>query len=202
MIEFLKVSWRYLSWLYPFPRSLIYTQEGELLSKWAGGCEALVEIGAYEGAAAVPIRRAMSSRGTLHLIDPFVPDSIGAHKQARKWMAKYNVARVKNGRVIWHEDFSYDVAKKWSEPIDFLFIDGDHTESACERDWLDWSTHVKVGGVVLFHDARLGLGDGTYFDGWSGPTNVVNKYFRGPHALSNWSIQDEALTIVVVQRKA
>jgi predicted O-methyltransferase YrrM len=41
-----------------------------------------------------------------------------------------------------------------SEPIDFLFIDGDHTFDGLKRDWEAWSTLIKRGGVVGLHDSR------------------------------------------------
>ena len=39
---------------------------------------------------------------------------------------------------------------------DLVFIDGDHSEAGCERDWSGWSGFVAVGGRVVFHDARAG----------------------------------------------
>ena len=40
-----------------------------------------------------------------------------------------------------------------SEPIDLLFVDGDHREEGVRADFEHWSPHVRVGGHVLFHDA-------------------------------------------------
>lgn len=36
--------------------------------------------------------------------------------------------------------------------IDFLFIDGDHTYEGAKRDWEMYSSLVKPGGIVAFHD--------------------------------------------------
>jgi predicted O-methyltransferase YrrM len=36
--------------------------------------------------------------------------------------------------------------------VDFLFIDGDHTESGVERDYRDYVEFVRPGGLVAFHD--------------------------------------------------
>jgi len=36
--------------------------------------------------------------------------------------------------------------------FDFAFIDGDHTYEGVRADWLAWSTLVRPGGVVAFHD--------------------------------------------------
>jgi hypothetical protein len=36
--------------------------------------------------------------------------------------------------------------------VDFLFIDGDHTEAGVERDYRDYVGFVRPGGLVAFHD--------------------------------------------------
>ena len=36
--------------------------------------------------------------------------------------------------------------------VDFLFIDGDHSYSAVESDYLNYEPFVRSGGVVAFHD--------------------------------------------------
>jgi len=38
------------------------------------------------------------------------------------------------------------------ELVDFLFIDGDHTEKGAEQDFNDYSGLVRPGGIIAFHD--------------------------------------------------
>jgi len=38
------------------------------------------------------------------------------------------------------------------ELVDFLFIDGDHTEVGAEADFDDYRAFVKSGGIIAFHD--------------------------------------------------
>ena len=38
------------------------------------------------------------------------------------------------------------------EPVDFLFIDGDHTEKGVEQDYNDYKHLVRPGGLIAFHD--------------------------------------------------
>lgn len=185
---------------YPLPRDLCFPEEKPLFMRWARGKKRLVEIGVFEGASASLFRSVMDPKGSIWLIDPFVPDSRNPHLRARKIFAWLNVARVRNGETVWFKDYSYNVVGQKRDPIDFLFIDGDHTEVACLRDWQDWSPFVEVGGIVIFHDARFGTSDGKYWDGWEGPTNVVNRLFRGSERLPNWQIVEEVRTAVVVQR--
>lgn len=52
----------------------------------------------------------------------------------------------------------------------------------------------------MFHDARFGRGEGGHWDGWPGPSHVVNELFRGPNKMPDWEIVDEAGTVVAVKR--
>ncbi len=38
------------------------------------------------------------------------------------------------------------------EKVDFLFIDGDHTEVGVEQDYNDYHHLVRSGGIIAFHD--------------------------------------------------
>lgn len=55
------------------------------------------------------------------------------------------------------------------QPIDFLFIDGDHTEDGVQRDYELYRGLVRPGGLIAFHDIveRQPL-----------PTNQVYRFWR------------------------
>lgn len=44
------------------------------------------------------------------------------------------------------------VARSWRTPLQFLFIDGGHTEEAAQRDFDGWARWVAVGGALVIHD--------------------------------------------------
>ncbi len=44
------------------------------------------------------------------------------------------------------------VAKYWSTPISFLFIDGGHGAEPARLDYLGWTPHVVPGGLLAIHD--------------------------------------------------
>lgn len=51
------------------------------------------------------------------------------------------------------EEFVERVASELDEQsVDFLFIDGDHTESGVEQDFEMYKQFVRPGGLVAFHD--------------------------------------------------
>lgn len=51
---------------------------------------------------------------------------------------------------------SLSVAKGWTEPLDLVFIDGDHSLEGCYSDIVHWMPHLKKGGRMLGHDAVPG----------------------------------------------
>jgi hypothetical protein len=170
--------------------------EHEALKKWATGRSSLVEIGVAEGASAVALREAMSSDGTLWLIDPFHLSRI-RYLNAVKRAAHRVVEGCQNGRVIWIEEFSSVAANSWKCPIDFLFMDGDHSETSVWQDWEKWHRFLVSGGTVVFHDAA------TFPGGWTqehwGPVRLVDQLFR-ERALPGWRIVQQVDSLVVVER--
>ena len=170
--------------------------EEAILKKYASGCKRIVEIGVAEGASALELRRVADSKATLYLIDPYLPGRIPGLNFA-KFVAHLYVNSCHNAIVDWIEDFSYNASKVWHKPIDFLFIDGDHSYEGCLQDWQDWNQFVAPGGIVAFHDARL------FPNGWtninSGPVRLINELFRNKHN-SSWKILEEIDSLVVIQR--
>jgi predicted O-methyltransferase YrrM len=187
------------------PRTMHSEAEAELLTRLGRDAGCVVEIGVYEGSSAVALARVMRRGQELHLIDPFghhagaLPPGWGATEHAsRRVVAR--AARGDGPSVHWHVAFSFDVAPRWSAPIDLLFIDGDHLEAGVQRDWDDWHGFIAPGGHVLFHDARQGREHGR---GLPGPTAVVDRLLRGPDGPPpGWAIAAEVDRTVAVRRAA
>jgi len=53
------------------------------------------------------------------------------------------------------------------EPLDFLFIDGDHSAAGVLRDFEDYAPLVRPGGLIALHDIRRDE------KGWSGDVHRV-----------------------------
>jgi predicted O-methyltransferase YrrM len=171
--------------------------EHAAIRRWAAGRSTLVEIGVAEGVSAMALREGMLDDGTLYLIDPFhLSRAPGLNFLKRA--AHRAVGSCRRGEVVWLEKFSQEAARTWNAPIDLLLIDGDHSESAVERDWNDWSRFVKPGGVVIFHDARV------FENGWPspewGPVRLVNRLFRSGQN-EDWTIVEEVHSLCVVERR-
>ena len=191
------------------PPRLMHTKtEADLLGELAAGRRVAVEIGVYEGSSALVLARHLPVDGVLHLIDPFV-DSRGlrAGWRGNAWASKRVVDRALRERggpaVRWHVARSQDVGRGWAEPVDLVFIDGDHALESCREDWELFSPWVKPGGVVVFHDARMDKPGGEGLPGEGGvhgPTTLVDELFRGPGAIGGWRIAADVQTTVAVER--
>jgi len=171
-------------------------EEHRALKKWAAGKTNLVEIGVAEGASAVALREAMAPNGKLLLIDPFHLSRFQSINATRR--AAHNaVERCRNGSVVWMERFSNEAVKEWNGPIDFLFIDGDHSDSGVRQDWDQWHRFVAPGGIVGFHDAALFPGGWTQPD-W-GPVKLVDELFRS-NSSPDWRFVEQVDSLVVIER--
>ena len=126
------------------------------LAKHATDRKKLIEIGVWHGVNTRKFREVMSSGGTLYAVDPFPPGRFG-----KSWQKKitHREARMSaNGKIVWLEQYSDKAFEAFmeldGEPIDFMFIDGDHSYEGVQTDWQLWSPLVVPGGVVALHDSR------------------------------------------------
>ena len=74
---------------------------------------------------------------------------------------------VKMARVDSQTPEALEAAQAFFDgPLDFLFIDGDHSAIGVRSDWTTFSPLVQNGGLVAFHDID------------SGPSNGVEALWR------------------------
>ena len=67
-------------------------------------------------------------------------------------------------------DFRAQVARELNNTkVDFLFIDGDHTEEGVTADYMEYKEFVRPGGLIAFHDI---------VESQPLPTNQVNRLWK------------------------
>jgi predicted O-methyltransferase YrrM len=66
-------------------------------------------------------------------------------------------------------------------PIDFLFIDGDHTYSGIKRDFEMYAPLVRHGGIIAFHDIVTRVAQHEVYIFW----NEVKLRFRHQELIQN-----------------
>jgi predicted O-methyltransferase YrrM len=167
--------------------------EGQLLERSAAGARSLVEIGIAEGGSAWHLRRSMDPQGTLTLIDTY-PAVLGMNMS--RIIARRLVDGVDRGIVEWLRTRSDEAVHGWNRPIDFLFIDGDHSYEAVARDFEDWSPHVLPEGTIAFHDALTGA---SWMDESFGSARFVSE-LNG--ADGEWRMVEGVDSLAVFRRRA
>lgn len=114
------------------------------LSKKTKGAGTIVEIGTCSGKSTIALAYAQKEKNG-HKMDTIdireLPDI-----QSNLYQA--GVSDFVN-RIIGR---SSAVAKQWLEPIEILFIDGDHRYIGIVSDIKSWSDKVLAGGMMVFHD--------------------------------------------------
>jgi predicted O-methyltransferase YrrM len=121
--------------------------------------QSVVEIGSYCGGSTVVIARTAARRvpgARVFAIEPFSAD--GARYQ-RNYEALFdaNVADWGVGSTIQKvRKLSDEAALEWKDPIDFLYVDGDHSYEGVVRDIRNFVPFVRDGGVFAFHDYKPG----------------------------------------------
>lgn len=118
----------------------------------------IVEIGVHQGYSLETWRKAFKPEIAIG-IEPFTEF---LDKVAIVSPIEIIKGRSEEQRVI-------DVIKeRTGSKIDFLFIDGDHSYEAVKRDYENYSTMVRKGGIIAIHDVTLE----------TNPTVSVFKFWR------------------------
>jgi predicted O-methyltransferase YrrM len=113
-----------------------------------------VEIGSYYGASASfiasGIRRSRVG-GTLYCVDTWQNDTMP--DWSRDTFERFSAnTRPYRDIIVPLRGKSTEVAKCFNEPVDFLFIDGDHSYEAVKADVRAWLPKLSSNAVIVFHD--------------------------------------------------
>jgi len=114
-----------------------------------------VELGSWMGASAIPVARAIRRwSGALTCVDTWsgtVGHAGGAPMMV--WSFARNVFEAGvAGNVRMIAAPSVEAARWWREPIDYLYVDADHSYEAVIADLHAWVPHVRPGGLIVGDD--------------------------------------------------
>ena len=149
----MKVLSHYIAWTIGLVPATTQTTSAErdCLARYATGRRRLVEIGVWHGVTTKRLRAAMHAQGVLSAVDPFPVGRLGFSVQQH--IAHREVDSIANGQVAWLRTTGAAAARD-HQSVDFVFIDGDHSEHGLLADWRAWSPLVEAGGIVALHDSR------------------------------------------------
>jgi predicted O-methyltransferase YrrM len=148
--------------------------EGKLLNRLAARCArgVIVEIGSWKGKSTCWL--AKDSKVPIYAIDPHT-GSEEHHRDLGKVATFAEFKRNLSSLGLWNRvtpivKRSVDATSDVQEPIELLFIDGDHSYEAVKSDFENWFAKVSIGGVVAFHDTI----------GWEGPQRLMRELASHP----------------------
>jgi predicted O-methyltransferase YrrM len=117
----------------------------------------VVELGTWRGASAIALARVMRPwGGVVYCVDTFTGGVNGGRTAAPpKMLAETAGNFIRAGvapftRLIVTTTVA--AASGWTLPVDFLYVDADHTQENCASDLSAWWPHVRVGGLVAGDD--------------------------------------------------
>ena len=164
--------------------------EAALLYSLARDAESgpFAEIGRFKGGSTIVFAAALPDGVELWSYDLHValrPDMPGAELDAELHdaLARYGL----DGKVHLVVADSRTVDPP-AEPLELLFIDGDHSYEGARADFERWSAFVRPNGHLLFHDA---VDTGGYGNVYPGVARLVAEVERG----GGWARQPGAGSI-------
>jgi predicted O-methyltransferase YrrM len=117
-----------------------------------------VELGTWQGASAIPVARSIRRwGGTLTCVDTWSGDVYRAGDEPQPPLMLMSCARNVvqaglGGSVRFVAAATIDAGQWWTEPIDYLYIDADHSYDAVMTDLYTWLPHMRRGGLILGDD--------------------------------------------------
>lgn len=131
------------------------TALGEILTELLP--DSAMEIGTYMGGTLFFLTRLASPRATILSVDLPGGRFGGGYGSIRASLYRRfarSGQRLHTLRGNSHSDemFGRVRAALGSNPLDYLFIDGDHTYAGVKQDFELYSPLVRKGGVIAFHD--------------------------------------------------
>ena len=119
-----------------------------------------VELGTWQGASAVPVAMSIARwGGTLTCIDTWSGqlNEDGGSAEGLPPVMLFTCARriVEFGlgaNVRFIPGMTSHAARVWSGPIDFLYVDADHSYKGVSDDLDAWYPHVRKGGLIVGDD--------------------------------------------------
>ncbi len=113
----------------------------------------IVEVGSYLGASSCFLAAAAEDKkGKVYSIDTWNNDGMseGPRDTYREFYS--NTERYRD-TIIPIRGNSAHIAGKFTEKIDLLFIDGDHSYSGVMKDLAGWLPKLKKGCLLVLHDS-------------------------------------------------
>lgn len=119
-------------------------------------CKNILEIGSYFGGNFYMMCKLSSVNGVKISID--CPSYQNTETQRNLFIAYNYMKRFSDNAYVINTDSHLDETKTTvsnilgDQKLDFIFIDGDHSYYGVKKDFEMYSSFIKKGGYIAFHD--------------------------------------------------
>lgn len=148
-----------------------------------------VELGTFRGGTTAGLRRHLPEDSFLWSVDNYTdPEFIDTYLHYNPLLIRNKFFNNVDGVFLIVGD-SISVGHAWNTPIWAVFIDACHDFESTLGNFLQWSSHLVPGGLVIFHDNH--------------PTHagVVRALAYILEYYKQWEIADSCNTMVAMKRK-
>lgn len=158
-------------WLKDAEGALLYD-----LARRSTGRGVIVEIGSWQGRSTIWLARGSRAGAgrPVYAVDPHTGSPEHHDRYGEVWtfdLFRENVERAGVSDLVRPlVQTSEEAAAAFDEPVEVLFIDGDHSYEAVCRDWDLWTPKLVEGGWVVLHDTG---------ENWEGPRRLVRERIFG-----------------------
>lgn len=116
-----------------------------------------LEIGTARGGTLFFLTRLASPDATVLSVDLPGGKFGGGYGSRRRWFYQRFARRDQRLQLFQGDSHSVEMIERvrgalQGEPLDYLFIDGDHTYEGVKQDFQMYAPLVRKGGIVAFHD--------------------------------------------------
>lgn len=150
----------------------IFPEELEALAKEASKIVdgVIVELGSYFGKSTCTLAEWCRGTTKVHAVDMWDNRNMGKEMKADTFAEFSKNIEPWKDRIHPIREDTVAAAKNFKGPvIDLLFIDANHSYTACLADLEAWYPLVKVGGTIMLHD---------YTQPMAGVKRAAQFYFR------------------------
>lgn len=136
------------------PHTQTTASERNVIASYLPGAKRIVEVGVFEGYTTRLLAEKSDTDAVIYGVDPFFAGRLGI-----SWgmlIARHcNERYLRSGKVQFVRRLSTDVGGEVPNPVDVVFIDGDHSLAGITMDWAFWSERLAKGGIVALHDTLV-----------------------------------------------
>ena len=114
----------------------------------------IVEIGSFTGGSTCCLAAgSQKNTVTVHAVDTFMTENVEGQEGRDTFNDFKKHTRPYASLIQAHRGFSHEVVDNFIQPIDLLFVDGDHSWEGVTRDLRCYLPKLQSPAILVMHDS-------------------------------------------------